>query len=380
MLEEILNRRSIEKALEQVESNKGAEGVDGVKWNELRPYVNTNWKSLRTSVLKGNYKPSPVRKVEIEKPGGGTRKLGIPTVLDRMLEQAVAQWLEPIYEPKFSDKSYGYRPGRNAHQAIQQARQYLNEGKTWIIEMDLAQFFDRVNHDKLMGKLRKEITDKGTLSLIRKFLTCGIMEGGVASTRSEGTPQGSPLAPRTHPRTFRFRGDFRLKEEGFNCCYIKSSIFMKYGTVTELRVSQASQSNLQFIEERNAAFPDCRPVNGDVWNFPDSGISLHPEGSGESGKDPHTGGYCRVHCKTSSQLDQKDQKICAFPGAIYQQSGAYCAGRVPVKEGSWQKRRDKLKCRIATTVCGSKSFLRFTISLSHQLITIIFPQNGPLLN
>lgn len=195
MLEEILNRRNIEKALEQVERNKGAEGVDGMKWNELRPYINTNWRALRRSILKGSYKPSTVRKVEIEKAGGGTRKLGIPTVLDRMLEQAVTQWLAPIYEPKFSDRSYGYRPGRNAHQAVKQAEQYLNEGKTWIIEMDLAQFFDRVNHDKLMGKLRKEITDKGTLSLIRKFLTCGIMEDGIVSPQSEGTTQGSPVSP-----------------------------------------------------------------------------------------------------------------------------------------------------------------------------------------
>jgi len=205
-------------------------------------------------------------------------------------------------------------------------------------------------------------------------------EDGTIVVRTKGVPQGSIIAPRTHPQTFCFPGCFLSKGVDFNYCYVKSSIFMIHGTIRELRVNQADQSNLQFIEERNAAFPDCGPVNGDVWNFPGSGLSLHTEGSGEPGKGAHSGGYCRVHCKTSTQLDQKDQKICAFPRAIYQQSGANCAGRVPVKEGSWQKRRDKLKWLIATTVCGSKSFLRFTNSLSHQLITVISPLNDPLLN
>jgi len=195
MLEEILNRRVIEKALEQVESNKGAGGVDGMKWDELRPYINNSWQSLRGSILEESYAPSAVRKVEIDKTGGGKRMLGIPTVKDRLIQQAIAQWLTPRYEPKFSNRSYGYRPGKNAHQAVLQAKQYLIEGKRWVIELDLAQFFDRVDHDKLMGKLRKEITDSKTLRLIRKYLTCGIMEGGLISPRNEGTAQGSPLSP-----------------------------------------------------------------------------------------------------------------------------------------------------------------------------------------
>jgi len=195
MLEEILDRRNIEKALVQVETNKGAAGIDDMQCSELRSYINTQWQALRQNILEGSYEPSPVRKVEIPKPQGGKRMLGIPTVMDRMLQQAIAQWLTPMYEREFSKWSYGFRPNRNAHQAVLQAEQYLNEGKIWVIEMDLENFFDRVNHDRLMSTLSKQITDKRTLKLIRSYLTSGIMEGGVISTRSEGTPQGSPLSP-----------------------------------------------------------------------------------------------------------------------------------------------------------------------------------------
>lgn len=195
MLEEILNRRNIEKALVRVESNKGAAGIDNMQCNELRSYISTQWQRLRQKILDGNYEPSPVRKVEIPKPQGGKRTLGIPTVIDRMVQQAIAQWLTPMYEPEFSKRSYGFRPNRNTHQAVLQAEQYLHEEKTWVIELDLENFFDKVNHDRLMSKLSQRVTDKRTLKLIRSYLTSGIMEGGVISTRSEGTPQGSPLSP-----------------------------------------------------------------------------------------------------------------------------------------------------------------------------------------
>jgi group II intron reverse transcriptase/maturase len=195
MLEQILDRRNIEKALVQVETNKGAAGTDGMHCSAVRPYIDNQWQRLRQRIVEGSYQPSPVRKVEIPKPQGGKRVLGIPTVLDRVLQQAIAQWLTPMYEELFSTRSYGFRPGRNAHQAVHQAAQYLNDGKPWIIELDLENFFDKVNHDRLMSILSRKITDKGTLKLIRSYLTSGIMEGGVISTRSEGTPQGSPLSP-----------------------------------------------------------------------------------------------------------------------------------------------------------------------------------------
>jgi RNA-directed DNA polymerase len=195
MLEAILDIRNVAKALKQVTGNKGAGGVDGMEAEELQEYLHTNWQTLKASILAGNYKPQPVRKVEVPKPGGGVRMLGIPTVTDRLLQQAIAQWLTPLYEEGFSKYSYGFREGRNAHQAVLQAKQNLEEGNEWIIELDLEKFFDKVNHDKLMGLLSKTITDKGTLKLIRSYLTSGIMEGGVVSPCTEGTPQGSPLSP-----------------------------------------------------------------------------------------------------------------------------------------------------------------------------------------
>ncbi len=195
MLEEILDYRNITKALKQVISNKGAGGVDGMETEELRGWVEGNWISWKQSILEGSYRPQPVRKVEIPKPQGGTRMLGIPTVLDRLLQQTLHQWLSPQFDPEFSASSYGFREGRNAHQAVLQAQKYLEEGKEWIIEIDLEKFFDRVNHDKLMGLLAKRIADKRTLKLIRSYLNSGILEGGLVSQRVEGVPQGSPLSP-----------------------------------------------------------------------------------------------------------------------------------------------------------------------------------------
>jgi RNA-directed DNA polymerase len=195
MLEEILDYRNITKALKQVISNKGAGGVDGMQTDELRDWLEANWVGLKQSMLEGSYRPQPVRKVEIPKPQGGTRMLGIPTVLDRLLGQAIQQWLSPQFEPGFSENSYGFREGRSAHQAVEQGRKYLDEGKVWVVELDLDKFFDRVNHDKLMAILAKRIEDKRTLKLLRSYLNSGIMEGGLESPRPEGTPQGSPLSP-----------------------------------------------------------------------------------------------------------------------------------------------------------------------------------------
>ena len=195
MLEEILDIRNVQRAFKQVTANGGAGGIDGMQTDELRDYLNDYWQSLRKDILEGNYRPQSVRKVEIAKPDGGTRMLGIPTVTDRLLQQAIAQWLSPRYEEEFSSYSYGFREGRNAHQAVIQAQRNLNEGYEWVIEVDLEKFFDRVNHDKLMGLLSKKITDKRTLKLIRSYLNSGIMEDGVVVPRTEGTPQGSPLSP-----------------------------------------------------------------------------------------------------------------------------------------------------------------------------------------
>jgi RNA-directed DNA polymerase len=195
MLEKILNSRNLERSLSAVERNKGSGGIDDMQSDELRPFVNANRRVLVNRILAGSYQPGAVRKVEIPKGSGGVRMLGIPTVTDRMLQQAIYQWLSPMYEGEFDKDSYGFRAGKNAHQAVLTAQGYLNAGYTWIIELDLEKFFDKVNHQKLMHLLSQKIEDKRTLLLINAYLKSGILEGGLVSQRIEGTPQGSPLSP-----------------------------------------------------------------------------------------------------------------------------------------------------------------------------------------
>jgi RNA-directed DNA polymerase len=195
MLERIIDRRNIEKALEAVERNGGAGGIDNLQSDELRQFLSIRYQSLSHQILEGSYKPEPVRKVEIPKAEGGVRMLGIPTVTDRMVQQAIHQVLSPLYEEQFDKNSFGFRRGKNAHQAVQAAKEYINKGNAWIIELDLEKFFDKVNHQKLMALLSVTVKDKGTLKLIHAYLKSGIMEGGMVSQRTEGTPQGSPLSP-----------------------------------------------------------------------------------------------------------------------------------------------------------------------------------------
>lgn len=182
-------------AYERVVSNKGAAGVDKMGVDALLAHMQCHWSTIKQELVAGTYIPQAVRKVEIPKANGGQRMLGIPTVTDRLIQQAIAQQLTAMYDSGFSESSYGFRPNRSAHQAVRQVRSYLNEGNTFIVEMDLEKFFDKVNHDKLMTILSQRITDKMLLKLIRRYLKSGIMEGGVMSVRTEGTPQGSPLSP-----------------------------------------------------------------------------------------------------------------------------------------------------------------------------------------
>ena len=195
LMEEIISRSNMKKAYKRVVSNKGAAGVDDMTTGKLKGYLQTNWPLIREALLNGTYVPQPVRKVEIPKPGGGTRMLGIPTVLDRLVQQAMYQELGPLFEPGFSAHSYGFRPGKSAHQAIQAAKRAVTNGLRWVVDIDLAQFFDRVNHDILMSRVARKVKDTRVLQLIRRYLQAGLFEGGVISPRSEGTPQGGPLSP-----------------------------------------------------------------------------------------------------------------------------------------------------------------------------------------
>jgi group II intron reverse transcriptase/maturase len=195
LMKQILERENLIQALKRVESNKGSHGVDGMSTQNLRSHVYSVWDSIKDALLNGTYEPQPVRRIEIPKPGGGVRLLGIPTVQDRFIQQAIAQVLTNIYDPTFSDNSYGFRPKKQGHQAVKKAKSYIMEGFTWVVDIDLEKFFDKVNHDKLMGILERRIKDKILLKLIRKYLQSGIMIGGVFHKSEEGTPQGGPLSP-----------------------------------------------------------------------------------------------------------------------------------------------------------------------------------------
>lgn len=195
LMERILSRENLLSALKRVERNKGSHGVDGMSVQNLRKHILEHWESMKMELLEGTYDPQPVRRVEIPKPDGGMRLLGIPTVIDRLIQQAIAQILTSLYDPAFSDHSYGFRPNRSAHDAVKKAKGYIQEGNRWVIDIDLEKFFDKVNHDRLMGALAKRIKDKRLLKLIRKYLKSGIMIDGIVTTSEEGTPQGGPLSP-----------------------------------------------------------------------------------------------------------------------------------------------------------------------------------------
>jgi len=195
LLAQALARANLELAWKRVKANRGSAGVDGLTIPETAEHLKTCWPQIREALLEGSYRPEPVRRVQIPKPGGGMRELGIPTVTDRLIQQALLQVLQPEIDPGFSDHSHGFRPGRRAHDAVLQAQRYVQDGYRVVVDVDLEKFFDRVNHDILMDRLSRRIGDKAVLRLIRRYLEAGIMDGGIAMERFEGTPQGGPLSP-----------------------------------------------------------------------------------------------------------------------------------------------------------------------------------------
>ena len=195
LLEVVLERRNLQTALKRVRQNKGSAGIDGMTVDELASHLRAHWPALREQLLAGTYQPRAVRRHAIPKSGGGVRELGIPTVVDRFIQQALLQVLQPRLDPSFSEHSHGFRPGRRAHDAVRAAQRYVQQGRRWVVDVDLEKFFDRVNHDVLMGRLAKRIEDERLLGLIRRYLEAGMMANGVATERHEGTPQGGPLSP-----------------------------------------------------------------------------------------------------------------------------------------------------------------------------------------
>jgi RNA-directed DNA polymerase len=195
LMERVVERSNLQLAYQRVVKNKGAPGVDDVTVSEFKDWLRMHWPSVKNALLENRYLPRPVRRVDIPKPSGGIRTLGVPTVVDRLIQQALHQVLQPLFEPGFSDSSYGFRPGRGAHQAVRKAQGYIREGKRWVVDIDLEKFFDRVNHDVLMARVARQVSDVRVLKLIRRFLEAGMMSDGLVEQRTEGTPQGGPLSP-----------------------------------------------------------------------------------------------------------------------------------------------------------------------------------------
>jgi len=201
LMEQVVEEGNVAAAQKRVKQNKGSAGIDGMSVEALPGYMAENWRRIREELLTGTYQPQPVKRVEIPKSNGGIRQLGIPTVVDRMIQQMILNVLQPKFDPTFSEHSYGFRPGRSAHQAVNAAKRYIQEGRRWVADVDVEKFFDRVNHDILMSKLARRIEDKRMLVLIRRYLEVGIMANGVVVERWEGTPQGGPLTPPTQSQT-----------------------------------------------------------------------------------------------------------------------------------------------------------------------------------
>lgn len=247
LMEEVVSRVNMMKAYNRVVSNKGSAGIDGMTTGCLKEHLQREWVHIREELLNGTYHPHPVRKVEIPKPGGGIRMLGIPTVCDRLIQQALYQELGPLFEPGFSPHSYGFRPGKSAHQAVAAARRQVAEGRRWVVDIDLAKFFDRVNHDILMSRLARKVKDKRVLLLVRRYLQAGLFEGGMVTARSEGTPQGGPLSPLLS-NILLDELDKELERRGHAFCRYADdcNIYVR----TRRSAERVMNSVSQFLEER----------------------------------------------------------------------------------------------------------------------------------
>jgi len=305
LFERIIDRNNLNQAFKKVRANKGSHGVDGMKADELLQYLKENGASLRQSLLEGSYKPNPVRRVEIPKPDGKKRPLGIPTAVDRVIQQAIAQVLNPIFEEKFSDNSYGFRPNRSAHQAIRKCKEYMDKGYKWAVDIDLEKYFDTVNHDKLIGLVYKEVKDVRVIALIRKYLQAGVMERGVFNASQKGVPQGGNLSPLLS-NVMLNELDKELEKRGLNFCRYADdcNIYLK----SKKSACRVMASITRFIEE------DLKlKVNKDKskvdrpWKLKYLGFTFYPK-KGEMG--------IRVHPNSVKKLKGKLKEITGRSNAM----------------------------------------------------------------
>lgn len=247
LMEEVCKPANLNRAFKRVKANKGAPGVDGMSVDNLRDFLSNHKEQLTKSLLNGSFKPQPIRKVEIPKPSGGTRQLGIPTVVDRLVQQAIYQVLEPIFDKGFSDSSYGFRPKRSAHQALRKVQEYVLADRTWVVNVDLEKFFDHVNHDILMAKIAKKVRDKRLLKIIGRFLRAGIMQDGVVMSRHQGTPQGGPLSPLLS-NILLDEVDKELEKRGHKFCRYADDINVYVGS--KLSAERVLESLKQFFARK----------------------------------------------------------------------------------------------------------------------------------
>src|SRR5229473_74581 len=313
LMEEVCERENLLEALRRVKGNKGSAGIDGMTVGQLSGYLKEHWLTIREQLLNGTYKPQPVRRVEIEKPdGGGMRKLGIPTTLDRFLQQAVMQVLQRRWNRTFSDHSYGFRPGRSAHQAVTQAQLYLMEGYGWVIDLDLEKFFDRVNHDKLMGQIAKRVEDKRLLKLIRAFLNAGVMENGLVSPSVEGTPQRGPLTPLTQKVTSNLNGWSPAGGEvlQYLTCVLRGNMFMTDDSVDQSgqgsaveRGSRPAPAPCRVARGSAAVVTRVRPVRASSIPVPGGSLPARPAGRSH-------GGYGADHAQASAEHGASAAEVC----------------------------------------------------------------------